>query len=177
PAWSPDSTQIAFVSDRGGQMDLWIHDLASNTDTSHAIPGGRCPVSAPAWSRDGSSIIYGSTTPSCGMGIMTVRPGGECRASVAAPPTDDAVGRPTWGPSCRAIGLSALFPYSDRYREGLNQLLVWSTDSHSWSQSLLFPQHNAGNRQDTGPVWSPDGARETLHSTVLRYCCVNRSDG
>ncbi|HJZ75087.1 MAG TPA: amidohydrolase family protein [Vicinamibacterales bacterium] len=159
PAWSPDSAQIAFVSDRGGQMDLWIHDLASNTDTSHAIPGNRCPVSAPAWSRDGSTIIFGSTAPSCGTGILQVRPGGDCRASTARPPTADEVGRPTWGPSCRAIAQSALFPYSDRYREGLNQLLVWSTDSHSWSQSLLFPQHNLGNRQDTGPVWSPDGTQ------------------
>src|SRR5262252_1717465 len=159
PAWSPDNTQIAFVSDRGGQMDLWIHDLASNTDTSHAIPGNRCPVSAPAWSRDGSTIIYSSTTPGCGMGILQVRPGGDCRASVAKPPTPDEFGRPTWGPSCRAIAQSALFPYSDRYREGLNQLLVWSTDFSSWTQSLLFPQHNAGNRQDTGPVWSPDGTQ------------------
>ena len=27
PAWSPDSTQLAFVSDRGGHMDLWVRDL------------------------------------------------------------------------------------------------------------------------------------------------------
>jgi Tol biopolymer transport system component len=159
PAWSPDSTQIAFVSDRGGQMDLWIHDLASNTDKAFPMPGARCPVSAPAWSRDGSVIIYGGTSLCGGMGIVNVRPGGDCRASVARPPTTQEVGRPTWGPGCRSIAMSALFPYSDRYREGLNQLLVWSTDFHSWAQSLLFPQHNAGNRADTGPVWSPDGSQ------------------
>src|SRR2546423_5899276 len=163
PAWSPDSAQIAFVSDRGGQMDLWIHDLATNTDTSHELPGSRCAASAPAWSRDGSVIISGTTTPSCGLGILQVKQG-DCarRASTARPPTMLEVGRPTWGPGCAAIAVSALFPYSDRYREGLTQLLVWSTDFHSWSQSLLFPQHNAGNRQDTGPVWSPDGTQMTF---------------
>ena len=159
PAWSPDSTQIAFVSDRGGQMDLWIHDLRSNTDTSHAIPGDRCAVAAPAWSRDGSIIVYGSTTPGCALGVLQVKQGGDCRASVARPPSAGEFGRPTFDPGCRSIAVGALFPYSDRYREGLNQLLVWSTDFHSWSQSLLFPQHNAGNRQDTGPVWSPDGTQ------------------
>src|SRR5262249_58180791 len=66
--------------------------------------------------------------------------------------------RRTVGPGCKSIAAAALFPSSDRYREGLNQLLVWSTDFNSWSSSVLFPQHNAGNRQDTGPVWSPDGA-------------------
>src|SRR5262249_6972719 len=74
PAWSPDSTQIAFVSDRGGQMDLWIHDLAANSDASYAIPESRCAVSAPAWSHDGSVIVYSSTTPSCGMGVLQVKP-------------------------------------------------------------------------------------------------------
>jgi Tol biopolymer transport system component/imidazolonepropionase-like amidohydrolase len=159
PAWSPDSTQIAFVSDRRGQMGLWIHDLAASTDTPYVIPGGRCAVSAPAWSHDGSVIVYGSTTPACGMGVVQVKPSGDCRASVARPPSIQEFGRPTLEPGCRSIAVSALFPYSDRYREGLNQLLVWSTDLHSWSQSLLLPQHNAGNRQDTGPVWSPDGTQ------------------
>jgi Tol biopolymer transport system component/imidazolonepropionase-like amidohydrolase len=155
PAWSPDSTQIAFVSDRGGHMDLWVHDLASNTDKPLG-GGGRAAVSGPAWSPDGSHITY--VTADRGMGITTVKQG-ECRGSAGRPPTTQEVGRPTWGPGCKAVAIGALLPYSDRYREGLNQLLLWSLDSHSWSSSLLYPQHSAGNRQDTGPVWSPDGTQ------------------
>ena len=43
--------------------------------------------------------------------------------------------------------MGALFHYADRYREGLNQLLLYSFELHSWSESVIFPGHNAGNRQ------------------------------
>ena len=59
----------------------------------------------------------------------------------------------------RSVAVGALFPYSDRYREGLNQLLLYSFDPARASQSVLFPQHSAGNRESGGPVWSPDGYR------------------
>jgi hypothetical protein len=43
--------------------------------------------------------------------------------------------------------------------KGLNQLLLFSSNTASASSSLLYAEHSAGNRQDTGPVWSPDGFR------------------
>ena len=33
PAWSPDGTQLAFSSDRGGHMDLWVLDLRDERDS------------------------------------------------------------------------------------------------------------------------------------------------
>jgi Tol biopolymer transport system component/imidazolonepropionase-like amidohydrolase len=156
PAWSPDSAQLAYASDRAGRMNIWLHDLAGNADIQ--LTNGNGPDSAPVWSPDGSEIVYLADR---GMGIATVKRGGRgglC-TSVAAPPSPHELGKPTIGPGCKSIAVGSLFPYSDRFREGLNQLLVWSTDFHSWSTSVLFPQHNAGNRQDTGPVWSPDGTQ------------------
>ena len=155
PAWSPDSGRIAFVSDRGGHMDVWVHDLATNADTQ--ITRDRGAASGPAWSLDGSQIAYLADnralhTVSLGAGKCL---GGAAGATISA----YEVGRPTWAPECKSIAVGALLPYSDRYREGLNQLLIYSLDFRSWSESLLVPQHNAGNRQDTGPVWSPDGTQ------------------
>ena len=57
--------------------------------------------------------------------------------------TGAELGRPTWAPGCRSVAVGALFPYSDRYREGLNQVLLYSFEGASWSQSLLFPAHSA----------------------------------
>jgi Tol biopolymer transport system component/imidazolonepropionase-like amidohydrolase len=155
PAWSPDGAQIAFASDRGGRMNIWIHDLAANSDRP-LTNSDRGADLAPAWSPDGSQIVHLSAR---GLGIATVRREGPCRMSVASPPTAQEPGRPTIGPGCKSLAIGALLPYSDRYREGLNQLLIWSSDFHSWSSSVLYPQHNAGNRLDTGPVWSPDGTQ------------------
>ena len=155
PAWSPDSTRVAFVSDRGGQMDVWVHEVATGANVQ--ITHEHDAVSAPAWSPDGSQIAFLLD----GRSIKTARlgAGSQCLGGEAAPPTSQELGRPTWAPGCKAIAMAALFPYSDRYREGLNQLVVYAFDLRSWSESLLFPQHNAGNRQNTGPVWSPDGTQ------------------
>jgi Tol biopolymer transport system component len=154
PAWSPDSTRVAFVSDRGGQMDVWIHEVT--TGANRQVTHERGAASAPAWSPDGSQIAFLVD----GRSIKTARLGvGHCLGGEAEPPTAQELGRPTWAPGCKAIAVAALFPYSERYPEGLNQLLVYAFDTHAWSESLLFPQHNAGNRQSTGPVWSPDGTQ------------------
>jgi Tol biopolymer transport system component/imidazolonepropionase-like amidohydrolase len=153
PAWSPDATRLAFVSDRGGHMDLWVHDFRGNTEAQ--ITKERAAVSGPAWSPDGSHIAYLGDRRD--VHAVRVAPG-DCRGgSSRAVSVVRELGRPTWAPGCRSVAVGALFPYSDRYREGLNQLLLYTFEGNGWSQSLLFPQHSAGNRQDTGPVWSPSG--------------------
>jgi Tol biopolymer transport system component/imidazolonepropionase-like amidohydrolase len=152
PAWSPDATQLAFASDRGGHMDLWVHNLRTNT--ARQVTHERAAVSGPAWSPDGSQIAYLGDRRD----LLTSRmKGGDCLGGGATTTMPRELGRPIWAPECKSVGVGALFPYSDRYREGLNQLLLYSFELHSWSQSLLFPKHSAGNRQDTGPVWSPNG--------------------
>jgi Tol biopolymer transport system component len=152
PAWSPDSTQLAFVSDRGGHMDLWVRDLRASKETQ--VTRERAAVSGPAWSRDGSQIAYLADRHE----IRTVRiKPGDCRGGATRGGTTGELGRPTWAPGCRSVAVGALFPYSDRYREGLNQLLLYAFESGSWSQSVLFPRRSAGNRESGGPVWSPNG--------------------
>jgi Tol biopolymer transport system component/imidazolonepropionase-like amidohydrolase len=154
PAWSPDSAFLAFVSDRGGHMDVWVHDFAANVDTQ--VTTERVGVSGPAWAPDGSHIAYISGT----RGVRTVRvKPGNCAGGGSDAATRQELGRPTWSPGCKTLAVGALFPYSDRYREGLNQVLLLSLDPLGWSDSVIFPQHNAGNREDTGPVWSPDGTQ------------------
>jgi imidazolonepropionase-like amidohydrolase len=153
PAWSPDSTRIAFVSDRGGHMDLWVHDLRTNAAAQQTHERGA--VSGPAWSHDGAQIAYLVDRVS----IKTVRAGrGDCKGGGATGIAGSELGRPTWSPDCRSVAVAGLFPYSNRYREGLNQLMLASLESGTWSSSVLFAQHSVGNRQDTGPVWSRNGA-------------------
>src|SRR5260221_9831864 len=67
------------------------------------------------------------------------------------------MGRPTWNADNKAILVGSLLPYSNRYREGLNQALLLTLDPSAIFSSILFPGHSAGNRDNTGPVWSPDG--------------------
>ena len=152
PAWSPDGTQLAFASDRGGHMDLWVHDFRLNEERQLTHEHGA--VSGAAWSPDGSRIAY--LVDRRDLLAIQVKPGNCLGGGQTGGPVRE-LGRPTWSPSCKSVAVGALFPYSDRFREGLNQLLTYSFEFQSWSESLLWPQHSVGNRQDTGPVWSPDG--------------------
>jgi Tol biopolymer transport system component len=58
-AWSPDGRTIAFNSDRGGEMNIWLHDLASEVTRQLTNgPGGDFQAS---WSPDGRSIAFFSS--------------------------------------------------------------------------------------------------------------------
>lgn len=60
PRFSPDGKRIAFISDRGGIANLWLVDRTGRAacQLSH-VPHNQSdsPVSTPAWSPDGRTII------------------------------------------------------------------------------------------------------------------------
>ncbi len=154
PAWSPDGRKLAYSSDRSGEMRLWIHDFATNAETPVVTMRGS--ISGAAWSPDGSHIAY--LIDRRGYGAVRVGPG-DGRGGDAVAEGGHELGRPTWAPDSRSIAMGSLFPYSDRYREGLNQLLIHSFDPLGRSADVLMPDHSAGNRQTGGPVWSRDGTQ------------------
>src|SRR4051812_7000734 len=153
PAWSPDGSRLVFASDRGGHMDLWLHDFRGNGNTQLSEEHGA--VSGPAWSPDGNHIAY--VVDHRTLIVLDLRADSHRFAFESAAAGE--IGRPTWSADSQSIAVGALFPYSNRYREGINQILLYVSNTSGASSSILFPEHSAGNRQDTGPVWSPDGFR------------------
>ena len=151
PAWSPDSAQLAFASDRGGHMDLWVHDLGEGRSTQ--LTEERGAVSGPAWSPDGNHIAFLIDHRT----LTTMDLQRDAHHFAFTPSTPAELGRPTWSADSNSIAVGSLSSYSGRYREGLNQILLYSSNTSGAASSVLYPGHSAGNRQDTGPVWSPDG--------------------
>jgi Tol biopolymer transport system component/imidazolonepropionase-like amidohydrolase len=172
PAWSPDSTRLAFASDRGGHMDLWVHDLRDNRIAQ--LTDERGAVSGPAWSPDGNHIAF--LLDHRRLGVVDLQRDTHRFTFTASTPGE--LGRPTWSADSHTIAVGSLFPYSARYREGLNQILLYSSNTSSPSSSVLDHGHSAGNRQDTGPVWSPDGFRMVFVSEgTLWVVPVDESGG
>jgi Tol biopolymer transport system component/imidazolonepropionase-like amidohydrolase len=157
PAWSPDGAQLAFSSDRDGSMDLWIRDMKSGTDRKLAPRA----VSA-AWSPDGARIAF--LDPESQLQIVDVASGQVRKAHDRL----NEPGRPSWLPGGRAVVMGTLRPYSTRFREGTNQVLLVPIDLSPQTTSMgatkdtwfnPIPHKSIGMREDFGPAWSPDGTQ------------------
>ena len=58
-SWSPDGSMIAFNSDRTGEMNIWVHDLADGSERQLTRgPGGDYQ---PHWAPDGQRLVFFSS--------------------------------------------------------------------------------------------------------------------
>jgi dipeptidyl aminopeptidase/acylaminoacyl peptidase len=59
PVWSPDGTQLAFYSDRSGQTNLWVWNVASNrlSQVSDVIVRPRDGFDLIRWTKDSSKVL------------------------------------------------------------------------------------------------------------------------
>ena len=148
PAWSPDGASLLFSSDRDGSMDLWIRDMRSGRDRKLTSRG----MSA-AWSPDGTQIAF--LNPDSELQVVDLQLGVARKVHERL----NEPGRPSWAPDGTAIVVSALEPYSTRFREGTNQVLRVSLDGQPDRWFHPVPHKSTGMREDFGPVWSPDGSQ------------------
>jgi hypothetical protein len=107
PAWSPDGTRLAFACDRGGQMDLWVHDFRTRADTQLTAEKG--PVSGPTWSPDGREIAFLVNRRDLHVINAATRGQRPFRTQTGA---WTELGRPTWSVDGRRVAVGALLPYA-----------------------------------------------------------------
>ncbi|SDK01663.1 Imidazolonepropionase [Catalinimonas alkaloidigena] len=158
PAWSPDGKFLTYVSDRSGNMDLWVRDLSTGTDKCVAdLPGY---AMFPSWSPDGTQIAFyeNDARNVWGKGALHVvaATGGEPKKlheELFVP------SKPTWSADGKTIALSALEHYSGRYREGVSKVLLVSPEGKPDRWMSPLTNRTLGTRGKNGPVWSPDGRK------------------
>lgn len=156
PVWAPDGRSIAYSSDRDGAVALWVRDLAAATDRRIAADG-----TTAAWSPDGARLAYLDADSQLRVVEVANREQRQVHGRIFEP------GRPSWSPDGKAVVMSALKPYSTRFREGTNQVLWVAVEPDTtpdgravfapdrWMDPI--PHKSVGMRENLGPVWAPNG--------------------
>jgi len=137
PRWSPDGTQLVFVSDRADDTaHLWLLDLRGGE--ARQLTHGKDPASDPVWSPDGARIAY------------LAHIGGE------QPPEKDADAktRRAWENRVRTI-TRRKYKHDDGgfWDGGYDHLFVIPAGGGERVQLT------GGEWDDGQPAWSPDGSR------------------
>ena len=151
PAWSPDGRQLAYSTDRGGTLQVWLREMASGAERQLTRHAGAA-LSA-AWSRDGRRLAFLDQTGA--LHTVEVKTGAirQVFGAIWEP------GKPSWSADGRTLALAAFKPYSARYREGLSEILTVDVATGAATYQPHAPHRSLGTRGDDGPVWSPDGTR------------------
>ena len=78
PAWSPDGKYIAFSSNRGGQMDLYIKPADGSGEEKLLLKTDE-PKAVERWTRDGRFLLFTTTGPKTAADIWALPFPGEAK--------------------------------------------------------------------------------------------------
>ena len=58
PAWSPDGSRIAYISDKSGEEEIWVAPQDGSGKAEQITSGDKAMLYRPKWSPDGKSIAF-----------------------------------------------------------------------------------------------------------------------
>ncbi len=156
PAWAPDGSQLAYVSDRSGKAEVWVRDLKNGKERQLTnIPEA---VAWPAWAPDSKRIAFFKARTLEGLGNMTAAvvnaATGEMNdvgGTLAGP------GRPSWSPDGGTLAIATTQASSTRFGGGISKFLLISMKNAPDRYVTPTPERSLAQRGMNGPAWSPDG--------------------
>ncbi|MBS1788170.1 MAG: serine/threonine-protein kinase [Acidobacteria bacterium] len=149
PRWSPDGKRIAFFSDQTGKYEIWTinpdgSDRRQMTFSREDQPG----FLDPAWSRDGTRMLFAYRGGAGGFMMDLSRPYQEQELFMFPPPPDEQ-GRTYVGFSWSPDGNQVAGTVYDKNKEVTGIVLY----------DLKTQRYERLNNEGNGPTWLPDNRR------------------
>ena len=169
PAWSPDGSQIVFLSDRSGEEELYLAPQNGESKLEQLTTDGKRMRFAPRWSPDGKHIAFSDSE-----GKLYTLNLADKQVTQIADERRGFIEDYTWSPDGNYIA------YSLSADNGLSSIHVYSI-SESRDRTVTGDVWN----EDT-PAWDPDGKylfylseREYApqNGRVERNFLINRTTG
>lgn len=153
--------QIAFVSDRNGNPQIWLMDSDGNgLEQLTNLPDGACQ---PDWSPDGNQLVFISPCLKRqeihkGSGLFTINRNGSGLTPLISVPGGDF--DPAWSPDGKKIAYTSL-----RDNENIPHIYIYNLEDKT------DVRISGDVSRDRRPNWSPDGsliAFETIRAGAAR---------
>jgi tricorn protease len=142
PAWSPDGSQIAFISDLSGEEELYLAPQDGSKPAQPITSGGSAMRYQPDWSADGKRIAFGDKDGKIWVVTLADRKLTEIVDSSRGQIRDYV-----WSPRGNFLAFS--MPVSPN---GNTAVYVWSAADNKVHR-VTDPNFNSFN-----PVWDPQGS-------------------
>jgi TolB protein len=159
PRWSPDGSRVVFVSDRGGDDDLYVM-RADGTSLRRLTRTRGAREATPAWSPDGRRILFARSTPAREHDVYVIDATGRNERRLTR-------GRSTWidiAPAVSPDG-STIVIASNRMPDGNLELFTLTPSGRILDRLTHTPVGDAAAGDDNLPDWSPDGTSILFTST------------
>lgn len=140
PRWSPDGSQIAFISDMSGEEEIYLVAQDGSKQPEQITKGGKAMRYAPEWSADGKRLAFSDKD-----GRLYVLTLDDRKLSEIANSNRGQILDYTWSPRGNHLA------FSMNEANGFSSIYIWSANDQKLRRVTdeLFNESN--------PVWDPQG--------------------
>ncbi|SEC04050.1 amidohydrolase family protein [Terriglobus roseus] len=172
PAWSPDGTKLAYISDRDGIENIYLHSMSEATDAGdkRLAPQQTAQI-MPAWSPDGKWMAFQDQTGATLLADVASGMVKPLAASTFFP------GRASFSPNGKTVAIATIRPYTKRFREGTSAILTVDIATLKQHWYAAAPFESVTTRTEDGPTYTPDGKEMIFVLDDLLYAMPVDADG